>query len=68
MSTTTIPILYSVAMGTSGLGALVSGWLFDRIGFAILPPAVLIAAGVTPLVFFGFQDRSASANRLLCLT
>jgi MFS family permease len=64
VSTTTIPILYSVAMGTSGLGALISGWLFDRIGFAILPPAVLIAAGVTPLVFFGGHDAAIAGAAL----
>jgi MFS family permease len=64
VSTTTIPILYSVAMATSGLGALVSGWLFDRIGFAILPPAVLVAASVTPLVFFGGHDAAIAGAAL----
>jgi predicted MFS family arabinose efflux permease len=58
VSTTTIPILYSVAMGTSGLGALISGWLFDKYGFAILPPTVVVAASVAPLVFFGGHDAA----------
>jgi MFS family permease len=58
VSDTTIPILYSVAMGTSGLGALVFGLLFDRYGFAVFPPAVLAAAATTPLAFLGGHDMA----------
>jgi MFS family permease len=48
-----IPIFYSVAMAASGLGSLVFGNLFDRVGFWILIPLTLIAAASTPLVFLG---------------
>ncbi len=64
VSTTTIPILYSVAMGTSGAGALLFGWLFDKYGFAILPPTVLVAASVAPLVFFGGHDPAIAGAAL----
>ena len=48
-----MPILYAAAMGATGVGALVFGRLFDRIGFAVLIPAILIAAVSPPLVFLG---------------
>jgi MFS family permease len=53
VSNATIPILYSVAMATSGAGALVFGLAFDRYGFAIFPAAVVAAALATPLAFLG---------------
>lgn len=48
-----IPTFYAVAMGVSGLGSLVFGRLFDRLGLPLL--VVLTAASVlfAPLVFFG---------------
>jgi len=64
VSATTIPILYSVAMGTSGLGALVFGLLFDRYGFKILPPAILCAAAATPLAFLGGHDLAIAGAAL----
>lgn len=48
-----IPIFYSVAMATSGLGSLVFGKLFDRSGIWILIPLTLVAAASAPLVFLG---------------
>jgi MFS family permease len=48
-----IPIFYSVAMATSGLGSLIFGRLFDRTGIRILVPLTLIAATSAPLVFLG---------------
>jgi len=48
-----IPLLYAVAMGGSGAGALLLGRLFDRRGFGVLIPAILVAAVVTPLAFLG---------------
>lgn len=48
-----IPIFYSVAMAASGLGSLVFGRLFDRIGIRILVPLTLIGAASAPLVFLG---------------
>jgi predicted MFS family arabinose efflux permease len=53
VSNATIPILYSVAMATSGAGALAFGLAFDRYGFAIFPAAVVAAALATPLAFLG---------------
>jgi MFS family permease len=48
-----IPIFYSVAMATSGLGSLVFGRLFDRSGIGILIPLTLISAVSPPLLFLG---------------
>jgi MFS family permease len=53
VSAATIPLLYSVAMATAGVGALVFGLAFDRFGFAIFPAAVVAAAISTPLAFLG---------------
>ena len=53
VSAPVVPILYAAAMGATGVGALVFGRLFDRIGFAVLIPAILIAAVAPPLVFLG---------------
>jgi MFS family permease len=48
-----IPIFYSIAMATSGLGSLVFGRLFDRAGIGILVPLTLISAASAPLLFLG---------------
>jgi MFS family permease len=48
-----IPIFYSIAMATSGLGSLIFGRLFDRAGIGILVPLTLISAASAPLVFLG---------------
>ena len=56
VSDTMIPILYAVAMATSGIGALLFGIAFDKRGFAIFPSAILAAALVTPLAFLGGHD------------
>jgi uncharacterized membrane protein len=53
-----VPVLYAGAMGATGLGALVFGRLFDRIGFAVLVPAILIAAVTPPLVFLGGETAA----------
>ncbi len=50
---TLVPVFYSVAMAMSGMGSLVFGHLFDRLGIAILVPLTLISALFAPLVFFG---------------
>jgi MFS family permease len=50
---TWIPLLYSVAMAVSGIGSLLFGKLFDRIGFWVLIPLTFIAAASTPLLFLG---------------
>ncbi|HWA03623.1 MAG TPA: MFS transporter [Rhizomicrobium sp.] len=48
-----IPVVYALAMGGSGAGALAMGRFFDRYGFIVLMPAILIAAAVAPLAFLG---------------
>jgi MFS family permease len=53
ISASVIPIFYAVAMGVSGLGSLVLGRLFDRVGLRILIPLTLLSAAFGPLVFIG---------------
>jgi MFS family permease len=48
-----IPILYAVAMAVDGLGALVLGSLFDRIGIRTMILATIASAAAAPLVFLG---------------
>jgi predicted MFS family arabinose efflux permease len=48
-----IPIFYAIAMGASGVGALVFGLLFDRRGLVVMIPAIVVGAASTPLVFLG---------------
>ena len=48
-----IPVFYAVAMGVSGIGSLVFGRLFDRLGITILIPLTIVAALFAPLVFLG---------------
>lgn len=48
-----IPVLYAIAMGGSGAGALAMGRAFDSLGFVVLVPAILVAAAVAPLAFLG---------------
>ena len=48
-----IPIFYSVAMAISGVGSLVFGRLFDRVGISVLIPLTVLSACFAPLVFLG---------------
>jgi MFS family permease len=48
-----IPITYSIAMAVSGLGSLVFGRMFDRVGIGVLIPLTLVSAAFAPLVFLG---------------
>ncbi len=48
-----IPICYAIAMAAAGAAALVLGWLFDRVGIAVVAWAAAAAAVATPLVFLG---------------
>jgi len=50
---TWVPTFYSVAMAVSGIGSLLFGHLFDRVGIWILVPLTLIAGASAPLVFLG---------------
>jgi MFS family permease len=53
VSPATVPLFYAVAMGTSGIGSLVFGRLFDRVGLRILIPLTVVTAFFAPLVFLG---------------
>src|SRR5437667_1411696 len=48
-----IPILFAVAMGVDGVGALALGSLFDRIGIRTMILATIVSAAAAPLVFLG---------------
>jgi predicted MFS family arabinose efflux permease len=48
-----IPLAYAIAMGVSGLGSLVCGRLFDRVGLVVLIPLTIVSAVFAPLVFLG---------------
>ena len=50
---TWIPVFYAVAMGTSGVGSLLFGRLFDRVGISVLIPLTIISALFAPLAFLG---------------
>jgi MFS family permease len=50
---TLVPVFYAIAMGSSGLGSLLCGRLFDRLGMGILIPLTVLAALFAPLVFLG---------------
>jgi MFS family permease len=53
VSTDIIPVFYAVAMGVSGLGSLVFGRLFDKVGMRILVVLTLASAVALPLVWVG---------------
>jgi predicted MFS family arabinose efflux permease len=53
VSNVLIPVFYAVAMGVGGIGSLVFGRLFDRVGISVLLPLTLISALFAPLVFLG---------------
>jgi MFS family permease len=48
-----IPIFYAIAMGVAALAALCFGYLFDRIGLAILIVSAVLSSLVAPLAFLG---------------
>lgn len=48
-----VPIFYALAMGASGIGSLVFGRLFDKVGMTILIPLTVISALALPLVWLG---------------
>lgn len=50
---TWVPLFYAAAMGVSGLGSLVLGRLFDRVGIWVLVPLTIASALFAPLVFLG---------------
>jgi len=46
-----IPLMYAVAMGVSGAGSLLFGYLFDRFGFKVIMALTLGCAAFAPLTF-----------------
>lgn len=46
-----IPVLFSIAMGTDGIAALIFGKLYDTKGFPVLIFGTLLASFFAPLVF-----------------
>jgi predicted MFS family arabinose efflux permease len=48
-----VPVFYATAMGTSGLGSLLFGRLFDQRGIVILVPLTIGTALFAPLAFLG---------------
>ncbi|WP_376794719.1 MFS transporter [Thermogemmatispora sp.] len=48
-----VPVFYALAMASSGLGSLLFGRLFDRLGMGILVPLTVLSALFAPLVFLG---------------
>jgi MFS family permease len=48
-----VPVFYAVAMGTSGLGSLLFGRMFDRRGIVVLVPLTAVTALFAPLAFLG---------------
>ncbi|HEX6803235.1 MAG TPA: MFS transporter [Terriglobales bacterium] len=48
-----VPVFYSIAMAVSGLGSLLFGKLFDRVGIWVLVPLTLVSAASAPLAFRG---------------
>jgi MFS family permease len=52
-SAATIPLLYSLAMGMSGLTAFIFGRLFDKHGIVVLAFGIGVSVLALPLGFFG---------------
>jgi predicted MFS family arabinose efflux permease len=48
-----VPILYAIAMGSSGAASLLFGRALDRYGLVVLAPLTLMSALFAPLSFFG---------------
>ena len=48
-----VPLFYSAAMAAAGLGSLLLGRLFDRVGIVVLVPLTAVSALFAPLVFLG---------------
>ncbi|MDE2065473.1 MAG: MFS transporter, partial [Bradyrhizobium sp.] len=48
-----IPIFYAFAMGAGGIGSLIVGRLFDRLGLFVLLPVTIVVAVYAPLAFLG---------------
>ncbi|MGH2467274.1 MAG: MFS transporter [Candidatus Limnocylindrales bacterium] len=59
-----VPIFYAAAMGAGGLGSLVAGRLFDRVGVRLLVPLTAATCLFAPLAFLG-DARAALVGSIL---
>lgn len=59
-----VPVLYAVVMAVDAVAALVSGWLYDRIGLKVLL-ALPILAGAVPWLGFSNNTTLAVTGALL---
>lgn len=64
ISPSLVPIFYALAMAAGGIGALIFGKLFDRIGLIVLVPVTLIVAAYAPLVFLGGSTLALAGSLL----
>ncbi len=48
-----IPLFYALAMATGGVGSLLVGKLFDKVGLIVLIPITVVVAAYAPLAFLG---------------
>ena len=53
MSSSSVPILYALAMGTAGVGSMAAGRWYDHRGLTVLIPSTFLIAAYAPLVFLG---------------
>lgn len=53
-----IPVFYAVAMAVDAVSALLTGWLYDRLGSKVLLAVFGITAFFAPLAFFGGRDMA----------
>jgi MFS family permease len=59
-----VPLFYAIAMAVSGLGSLVFGRLFDRVGLRILLPLTVLSALFAPLCFLGGFGSALAGSAL----
>src|SRR6185295_3670192 len=59
-----VPVFYAVAMGASGVGALIFGLLFDRRGLVVLIPVIVLGMAATPLAFLGNASAALAGTVL----
>jgi MFS family permease len=64
VATSTIPVMYALAMGLAAVGALASGWAYDRIGVRGLVVGPLLTAAV-PFLAFSLDAAVAWAGAAL---
>jgi predicted MFS family arabinose efflux permease len=53
MASSSVPVLYALAMGAAGISSMAAGRWYDRRGLIVLIPSTFLIAVYAPLVFFG---------------